>query len=49
MKNINILYADLGYPSEAITHTTGKAMDIHLTGMFKSCGDCVLGKAKKVM
>ena len=46
-KDINVLHAELGNPSEVITHATARAMYHHLTGMFKSCEDCALGKAKK--
>ena len=34
-KDINILHADLGYPLQVITHATGRAIGLHLTGPFK--------------
>ena len=46
-KDINDLHAKMDHPSEFIAHTTGRAMGIHLTGMFKTCEDCALGKAKR--
>ena len=46
-KDINILHAELGHPSEVITCATGKAMGLHLTDMFKSCEDCTLGKEEQ--
>ena len=44
-KNINNLYIELGHPSEAITQSTDKPFGIQVTGMFKPCEDCALGKA----
>ena len=46
-EDINALHAEFGYPSAAITHATGRATTLYLTGMFKTCEDCALGKAKK--
>ena len=46
-KDINDLHIELGHPSEAITWSTAKALGIEVTGMFKSCEDCALGKAKQ--
>ena len=46
-KDIKILKVKLGYPLEVITHETGKAMGLHLTGMFKPCEDCAFEKSKK--
>ena len=45
-KDINELYAELGHASEAIAQVTGKAMNLKLTGIFISCEDFALGKAK---
>ena len=30
-----------------ITYATAKSIGIHLTGMFRQCEDCALGKATK--
>ena len=46
-KEIIILHAEPGHPSEVITDVTGRAIGLHLTGTFNSCEDCTLGKAKK--
>ena len=46
-RNINNLHVELGHPSETITHITTKALCIQVTGMFKPCKDCDLGKAKQ--
>ena len=46
-ENINNLHAELGDPSEVITHATTKEMGIQVTGIFRSCEDCALGKTKK--
>ena len=45
-KDINVLDVKLGHPSEILAHATGRAMGLHLTGMFKPCESCTLGKAK---
>ena len=45
-KGINALHTELGHPLEDITQETGKAMDIHLIGMFKPYKACALEKAK---
>ena len=45
-KDINIVHADIGNPSEVITHDTGRAMGLYLTDTFKPCGLCP-GKRKK--
>ena len=45
-KGINALHTELGHPLEDITQETGKAMDIHLIGMFKHYKACALEKAK---
>ena len=42
-----MLHTKLVHPSEAITCATGRAMGLHLSGMFKPCEDCALGRAKK--
>ena len=44
-KDTNILNAELGHALEVIAHATTKAMGLYLTGMFKPCEDCALGKA----
>ena len=46
-KSINNLHVELGHPSKTITHSTTKALGIRVTGMFKPCEGCVLGKAKQ--
>ena len=46
-KDINILDAELGHPSKVITYATGRAMKLHLTGMFSLCEYYALGKARK--
>ena len=46
MKNINDLHIELSNPSESIIHATAKKMHIQVTGTFKPCEDCALGKAK---
>ena len=46
-KNINNIHVDLGYPSENITQATTKALGIQVTGTFKPCEECALGKAKQ--
>ena len=46
-KNINDLHLKISHPSESITHATAKAMGIQVTGTFKLCEDCTLGKVKK--
>ena len=45
-KNINNLHIELGHPSKTITHITAKALGFQVTGPFKPCEDCALGKAK---
>ena len=46
-ENINELHVELSHPSESITHATIKAMNIQVTGTFKPCEVCALGKAKQ--
>ena len=46
-KNINDLHIKLGHPSKTITHSTAKAICIQVTGTFKPCEDCAMGKAKQ--
>ena len=46
-KSINDLHVELGHLSKVITHAATKAMGIQITGTFKPCEDCTLGKAKK--
>ena len=45
IKYINGLYTELKHPSEEITQITGKAMDLQLSGTYKTCKDCAVGKA----
>ena len=45
-KNVNDLHVELGHPSKTITHSNAKAIGIQVTGTFKLCEDCTLGKAK---
>ena len=46
-RDINILHAEPDHPFVIILLATGKAMSLHITGMFNSCEDCALGKANK--
>ena len=46
-KNINDLNVELTHPSESIICAITKALSIQITGSFKPCEDCTLGKAKK--
>ena len=46
-KHINILHAELGHPSKVITHATGRAMGLNLTGRFNHHKDFALEKAKE--
>ena len=46
-KNINNLHVELGYSSKVISHFTAETIGIQVTGTFKPCEDCTLGKAKK--
>ena len=46
-RNINDLHIESGHPSETITQATTKALGIQVTGTFKPCEDCTLGKAKQ--
>ena len=36
-EDINVLHEEFGYHSEEITLTTGRAVWLHLTGIFNSC------------
>ena len=47
-KNINDQLAELGHPSEVITHAMIKLMNIKVADTFKPCGDCAFEKAKKL-
>ena len=47
MQDINDLFAELEHSSEAITRSTAKNFNIQVTGAFKPCEDCALGKAKQ--
>ena len=44
---MNKLHVELGHTLEAIIWATRKATDVNLTGIFKACEDCILGKARK--
>ena len=44
---INELNMELGHTLKAITRATENARNLKLTGVFKACEDCALGKAKK--
>ena len=46
-KGVNALDNMLGHPLEEITQTIGKAMGLKLTGMFRTCKACALGRAEK--
>ena len=46
-QDINDLHVELGHPSEAITIFTEKSFGIQVTGTFRLCEDCALGKAKQ--
>ena len=46
-KDVNVLHAELGHPSEDITQASGQAMGFHIIGTLKPFQDCTLGKAKK--
>ena len=46
-KNINNLHVELGHLSKTTTHITAKAIGIQVTGTFKPCEDCALGKTKQ--
>ena len=46
-RDINDLHVELGHPSEAIKRSTAKNFNIQVTGTFKPCEDCTLGKAKQ--
>ena len=48
-KCTNNLHSELGHQSEVITHDTGIAMGLHLTGTFKPCKDCILWEQKRAM
>ena len=45
--DIKALNTELGYPLEEITQADVKGMGIQLSGTFKPCRACALGKAKK--
>eukprot|EP00984_Skeletonema_dohrnii_P022875 scaffold11976_cov67-Skeletonema_dohrnii-CCMP3373.AAC.1 len=46
-KDVNELHCELGHPGEAATRATGKARGLKVTGSFKPCEGCFVGKAKK--
>ena len=46
-RNVHDLHVKLGHPYEAITRSTTKGLGIQVTGTFKLCKDCILGKAKQ--
>ena len=45
--DVNVLHEMLGHPCEATTRATGKLMNKKVTGTFKPCENCLLGKAKR--
>ena len=45
--DVNELHQALTHPSERVTRTTGKALNMKVTGTFKPCEDCLIGKAKR--
>ena len=45
-QNIKNLHVELGHLSEAITRSTAQYFGIQVTGAFRPCEDCALGKAK---
>ncbi len=44
--DVNELHQALTHPSERTTCSTGKALNMKVTGVFKPCEDCLIGKAK---
>ena len=44
--NVNKLHQALRHPSKKTTRATGKALNMKVTGTFKPCEDCLIGKAK---
>ena len=46
-KHISVLHAELGYALDEIFQATGRALELHFTGMFQPCEDCALGYARK--
>ena len=47
--DINTYHKELGHPCEAVTKATAKLKNIKLTGEFKPCEDCAVGKSKQKM
>jgi hypothetical protein len=45
--NINTFHERLGHPFIEMTKTTAKNMNIELTGKWKECKECLMGKANK--
>ena len=45
--DINEYHRELGHPSEGNTRATAKLKGIRLTGEFKPCKDCAVGKSKQ--
>lgn len=45
--HVNDLHEQLSHPDEATTRQTGRAMGLNVTGSFKPCEACLVGKAKK--
>ena len=45
-EDVNVLHAGLCHPLEVITQSTGRAIDIHLTGVFNPCEDCAPERQK---
>ena len=48
VRETNAFHKAWGHPSESITHATAKTEGIMLTGKFKTCEDCALGKARQM-
>ena len=46
-RDINNLHVELSHPSEAIMRSTAKNFGIQVTGTFRPCEDCALGKAEQ--
>ena len=46
INNINKVHVELGLQLGVIMRATGKAKNLKLTDMFKTCEDCASGKAK---
>ena len=47
--DINTYHQELGHPCESVTKATAKLKNIRLTGEFRPCKDCAVGKSKQKM